>query len=124
MSIEEILQLVTAGIGGGLLTEVVRRVIPSQDKSMELQVQKETEVAKTQIDLTKTLWDEILRLSTRVQALDKKLVEAQETIIALNSANRLLQTDMEILNKRMGCLNYKPVEEPHIILSTDIKEST
>lgn len=123
MGFENVVALVGAAVGGGLFTEIVRRVIPSQDKSMELQVQRETESTRTQIDLTKHLWDEIERLNKRVVDLDTKLTQAQETIVALTSNNRLLQTDIDILSKRMGCQNFKTSEEPHIILPNEIKDN-
>lgn len=107
-------------LGGTAFTEIVRRVIPSSDKALELQIKREADAeelqlrreadtAKTEGDLRKALWDEIDRLTKKIIALEAKLDQSAQAIHALKAENVVQRAEIELLSRRLG-LDFKSLE--------------
>jgi len=101
LDVNQVGVILSAALGGGLFTEIVRRAIPSKEKEMDVQLHREEQLAETEEKLRKALWDELERMTAKVNELEKKLTQATEIISALNHSNALLQLEITTLNKRL-----------------------
>lgn len=97
-----------AAIGGGMMSEGIRRLIVSADKVVDFKVQKEEiqlkreeAIAAKERELRQALWEELERMMRKVENLEKRLTQATEIIEALNTSNRKLTKEVADLSSQL-----------------------